>query len=112
MKQSWRFVRSGGCTAAWNMAVDEAMYTLAALGVSPPTPDSFGHPRVSIGAFRNIRCLEHWFFRNRVHWLRRLTEDCCVHEGLSYSMSAHQEYDVADDSSRANQQPPVPDAGV
>ena len=52
--ETWRFIRSGNSSPAYNMAVDEAVLTLHGEGKSPPTLRFYGWdpPKLSIGYFQ------------------------------------------------------------
>lgn len=52
--EAWRFIRSGACSPAYNMAVDEAVMTLHGEGKSPPTLRFYGWDpaTLSIGYFQ------------------------------------------------------------
>lgn len=54
MQQTWRFIRSGKCSPAYNMAVDEAVLTMHSEGRVPPTLRFYGwNPAtLSIGYFQ------------------------------------------------------------
>jgi lipoate-protein ligase A len=54
MSQTWRFIRSGKCSPAYNMAVDEAILMLHSEGKVPPTLRFYGwNPAtLSIGYFQ------------------------------------------------------------
>ncbi len=53
---SWRYIDSGACDAAYNMALDEAIAAAVRKGDSPPTLRFYGWllPAVSLGAFQGI----------------------------------------------------------
>lgn len=52
--QTWRWIRSGACSPALNMAIDEAMLLSHAEGKTPPTIRFYGWnpPTLSIGFFQ------------------------------------------------------------
>lgn len=91
MTHAWRLVRTGAADAAWNMAVDEAMYQLMRLRVLTPTLRLFrwNPPAVSIGRFQDAAsdevsaCVQRGF-----PLVRRPTGGLTVlHDGdLSYSI--------------------------
>lgn len=91
MTNRWRLIRSGACSAAWNMAVDEALYKLSERGTIPPTLRLFRWTpaAVSIGRFQPIDLPE---IQEHLHkgfcLIRRPTGGLAVlHENdLSYSI--------------------------
>ncbi|OHE55852.1 MAG: hypothetical protein A2Z47_09585 [Thermodesulfovibrio sp. RBG_19FT_COMBO_42_12] len=56
MSDTWRFIDSGLCSAAYNMALDEAIATAVRKDKSPPTLRLYewNIPSVSIGCFQKI----------------------------------------------------------
>lgn len=52
--ETWRLIRSGACSPAWNMAIDEALLTLQGEGKAPPTVRFYGWDpaTLSIGYFQ------------------------------------------------------------
>ncbi len=56
MSDAWRFIDSGPCSAAYNMALDEAIATAVRKDKSPPTLRFYGWniPSVSIGCFQKV----------------------------------------------------------
>lgn len=93
MSNAWRIMDTGLCSAAFNMALDEAIATDVRLDRSPPTLRfyAWNQPAVSIGYFQrsgdvNIRyCRE-----NDIHIVRRPTGGRAVfhRDGITYSFSA------------------------
>ena len=92
----WRFIDSGPCDAAYNMALDESIAAAVREGDSSPTLRFYGwrQPSVSIGAFQKItdvnarHCAAHY-----VHVVRRPTGGRGILHGeeLTYSFSARNE---------------------
>lgn len=90
---AWRYIDSGACDAAYNMALDEAIAAAVRKGDSPPTLRLYGWllPAVSLGAFQGIvdidtsYCAEH-----DIQVVRRLTGGRGILHGeeLTYSFSA------------------------
>ncbi|MDX8364266.1 biotin/lipoate A/B protein ligase family protein [Cytobacillus sp. IB215665] len=56
MKEKWRFIDSGNCSPAFNMALDEALLEWHSQGKIPPTIRFYGWspPTLSIGYFQKI----------------------------------------------------------
>ncbi|WP_100373454.1 lipoate--protein ligase family protein [Bacillus sp. FJAT-45037] len=56
MKETWRFIDSGNCSAAYNMALDEALLDWHSKGKIPPTIRFYGwNPAtLSIGYFQKV----------------------------------------------------------
>jgi lipoate-protein ligase A len=91
MTHEWRLVRSGSCSPAWNMAVDEAMYRLMKHRAIPPSLRLFrwSPAAVSFGRFQDLGCSEiQGYLRQGYPLVRRPTGGLAVlHEGdLSYAM--------------------------
>jgi lipoate-protein ligase A len=93
---SWRFIESGRCDAAYNMALDEAIVAAVRNGDSPPTLRLYGwrQPSVSLGAFQKITDIDtSYCAAHDVHVVRRLTGGRGILHGeeLTYSFSARNE---------------------
>lgn len=60
MKDKWRFIDTGSCSASYNMALDEAIATAVRKGSSPPTLRLYGWnvSSVSIGYFQRVRDID------------------------------------------------------
>jgi lipoate-protein ligase A len=96
--ESWRFVRSGKCPPAVNMAVDEAILTAHSEGKVPPTVRFYGWEpaSLSIGYFQkaseevNFAALD----RHGIGFVRRPTGGRAVlHDReLTYSMIVSEDY--------------------
>ncbi|MFC2009270.1 biotin/lipoate A/B protein ligase family protein [Chloroflexota bacterium] len=92
MAHSWRLIRSGSCSPAWNMAVDEAMFLLAQRRTQPPTLRLFrwSPAAVSIGHFQDVSLAEvQEYIKHGYPLVRRPTGGLTVlHDGdLSYSIA-------------------------
>lgn len=93
---AWRYIDSGACDAAYNMALDEAIVAAVRKSDSPPTLRLYGWllPSVSIGAFQSTDdidagyCTEH-----DIQVVRRPTGGRGILHGeeLTYSFSAGNE---------------------
>jgi len=93
---SWRFIESGLCDAAYNMALDEAIAAAVRNGDSPPTLRLYGwrQPSVSLGAFQKITDVDtSYCAAHDVHVVRRPTGGRGILHGeeLTYSFSARNE---------------------
>jgi lipoate-protein ligase A len=98
MSQTWRFIRSGKCSPAYNMAVDEAVLTMHSEGKVPPTLRFYGwNPAtLSIGYFQkadeevNFAELE----AQGLGFVRRPTGGRAVlhDQELTYSMIVSEDY--------------------
>ncbi|MEW6418465.1 MAG: biotin/lipoate A/B protein ligase family protein [Nitrospirota bacterium] len=92
MSDAWRFIDSGSCSAAYNMAVDEAIATAVRKDKSPPTLRLYGWniPYVSIGCFQKISDIDIEYCTERhIMVVRRPTGGRAIlhnHE-LTYSFS-------------------------
>lgn len=92
----WRLVDSGPCTAAYNMALDEAIATEIRKGNAPPTLRFYGWERasVSLGSFQRITDLNLPFcISNNIPVVRRPTGGRAILHGdeLTCSFSAENE---------------------
>lgn len=93
MSDAWRFIDSGTCSAAYNMAIDEAIATSVRKDKSPPTLRLYGWnmSSVSIGCFQKISDIDiEYCIENHVPIVRRSTGGRAIlhnHE-LTYSFSA------------------------
>ena len=93
---SWRFIESGLCAAAYNMALDEAIAAAVRNGDSPPTLRLYGwrQPSVSLGAFQKITDIDtSYCAAHDLHVVRRPTGGRGILHGeeLTYSFSARNE---------------------
>jgi lipoate-protein ligase A len=93
MTAVWRFIDSGRCDAAFNMALDEALVTSVRQHASPPVLRFYGWstPSVTLGRFQNISDIDSAFCCGQgVKVVRRPTGGRAVlhGEGLTYSFSA------------------------
>src|SRR5208337_2023965 len=93
---SWRFIESGPCAAAYNMALDEAIAAAVRNGDSPPTLRLYGwlEPSVSLGAFQKITDIDtSYCAAHALHVVRRPTGGRGILHGeeLTYSFSARNE---------------------
>ena len=96
--EKWRFIRSGACAPAWNMALDEAILTAHSEGKVPSTLRFYGWnpPTLSIGYFQkaeaevNLAKLQQKGFG----FVRRATGGRAVlHDReLTYSMVVSEDY--------------------
>ena len=89
----WRFIDSGPCDAAYNMALDEAIAAAVRSGDSPPTLRFYGwrQASVSLGAFQKITDIDTGYCAaHDVNVVRRLTGGRGILHGeeLTYSFSA------------------------
>ncbi len=92
----WRFIDSGLCAAAYNMALDEAIAAAVRNGDSPPTLRLYGwrQPSVSLGAFQKIIDIDtSYCAAHDLHVVRRPTGGRGILHGdeLTYSFSARNE---------------------
>jgi lipoate-protein ligase A len=97
MEAVWRFIQSGDCSPAYNMAVDEAILTAVSEGKAPPTVRFYGWnpPTLSIGYFQkaaevDMSSLE----REGIGFVRRPTGGRAVlhDKELTYSMIVPEQY--------------------
>jgi lipoate-protein ligase A len=92
MTDAWRFIDTGLCGAAYNMALDEAIATSVRRDYSPPTLRFYGwdEPSVTIGCFQKIGDINiEYFTGKRFPIIRRPTGGRAIlhnHE-LTYSFS-------------------------
>lgn len=96
MDNRWRFIDSGPCAAAHNMALDEAIAYAVRRGDSPPTLRFYGwlRPSVSIGAFQKISDVDTDYCAcHDIEIVRRPTGGRGVlhSKDLTYSFSARNE---------------------
>ncbi len=98
MTQTWRFIRSGKCSPAYNMAVDEAVLTLHSEGKVPPTLRFYGWDpaTLSIGYFQKADEEVHFAELEalRLGFVRRPTGGRAVlhDQELTYSMIVSEDY--------------------
>ncbi|TBL73358.1 lipoate--protein ligase family protein [Paenibacillus thalictri] len=97
MSEAWRFIQSGACSPAENMAIDEAVLTAVSEGKAAPTVRFYGWnpPTLSIGYFQkaaevNTEQLE----REGIGFVRRPTGGRAVlHDReLTYSIIVPEDY--------------------
>lgn len=92
MTDTWRFIDTGPCSAAYNMALDESIATAVRKDSSPPTLRLYGwlFPSVSIGYFQKISDINTAYCReHNIPIVRRQTGGRAIlhnHE-LTYSFS-------------------------
>ena len=91
-KRIWRLIDSGARSAAWNMALDEALLTLVGRGDTPPALRFFSweRPSLSIGSFQKTDELDMERVRQeQVSFVRRPTGGRAVlHDAeLTYSVA-------------------------
>ncbi|MEW6115862.1 MAG: biotin/lipoate A/B protein ligase family protein [Nitrospirota bacterium] len=94
---TWRFIDSGPCDAACNMALDEAIALSVRKGEAPPTLRLYGwcRPSVSLGSFQKITDINvPYCTLCRIPIVRRPTGGRGILHGdeLTYSFSAKNEY--------------------
>lgn len=92
----WRFIDSGDCDAAHNMALDEAIATCVRSGDLPPTLRLYGwgRPSVSIGSFQKVSDINlRYCAANNIPVVRRPTGGRGILHGdeLTYSFSSKNE---------------------
>jgi lipoate-protein ligase A len=93
MTDTWRFIDTGPCSAAYNMALDEAIANAVRKGDVPPTLRLYEWdvPSISIGCFQKISDINlDYCIQKRIPIVRRPTGGRAVlhnHE-LTYSFSA------------------------
>lgn len=97
---NWRFIDSGPCDAAYNMALDEAIAISVRNGEVPPTLRLYGWkvPSVSIGSFQKIVDIDiEYCINNNIPVVRRPTGGRGILHGdeLTYSFSARNEGDFS-----------------
>ena len=93
MTETWRFIDSGPCGAAYNMAFDEAIAVTVRNGRAHPTLRLYGWdlPSVTIGYFQKIGDIDTAYcFRNNIPVIRRPTGGRAILHGneITYSFSA------------------------
>ncbi len=92
MNDAWRFIDLGSCSAAYNMALDEAIAAAVRKDKSPPTLRLYGWniPSVSIGCFQKISDIDiEYCTEKHIPVVRRPTGGRAIlhnHE-LTYSFS-------------------------
>lgn len=96
VKPPWRFIDSGPCNAAFNMALDEALAVSARSGASPPTLRLYGWQQeaVSLGCFQKATDIDLEFCRaENIAVVRRPTGGRAILHGceMTYSVSAQNE---------------------
>ncbi|HXW68759.1 MAG TPA: lipoate--protein ligase family protein [Dissulfurispiraceae bacterium] len=93
---SWRFIESGPCAAAYNMALDEAIAAAVRNGDAPSTLRFYGwrQPAVSLGAFQKITDIDtSYCAAHELNVVRRPTGGRGLLHGeeLTYSFSGRNE---------------------
>ena len=93
MRTTWRFIDSGDCHAAYNMALDEAIARMVRKGCSPPTLRLYGweQPSVTIGCFQKICNIDRdYCIDNGIPVVRRPTGGRAILHGheVTYSFSS------------------------
>lgn len=96
MMTAWRFIDSGACDAAFNMALDEAIAIFVRKGCAPPTLRLYGwkSPSVSLGSFQKIADIDRQYCSsNNIPIVRRPTGGRGILHGdeLTYSFSSRSE---------------------
>ena len=92
MTNAWRFIDTGPCSAAYNMALDESIAFAVRKDDAPPTLRLYGwdSPSVSIGCFQKISDIDiNYCIRNRIPVVRRPTGGRAILHGseITYSFS-------------------------
>jgi lipoate-protein ligase A len=92
MTDTWRFIESGPCPAAYNMALDEAIAVAVRKNTVPPTLRIYGWnaPSVSIGYFQRIADIDtEYCFENHMPIVRRMTGGRAIFHGddITYGFS-------------------------
>jgi len=92
MTDVWRFIDTGPCKAAYNMALDEAIATAVRKDNAPPTLRFYGwnKPSVSIGCFQKINDIDSdYCIDKRITVVRRPTGGRAIlhDKELTYSIS-------------------------
>jgi lipoate-protein ligase A len=93
MTETWRFLDTGHCTAAYNMALDESIAIAVKQEDAPPTLRLYGwhKPSVSIGYFQKIMDVDVGYCTKRnIPLVRRLTGGRAILHGdeITYSFSS------------------------
>jgi lipoate-protein ligase A len=93
MTDTWRFLDTGHCAAAYNMALDEAIAIAVKRESAPPTLRFYGWqmPSVSIGYFQKIKDVDVGYCAKRnIPLVRRLTGGRAILHGdeITYSFSS------------------------
>jgi len=92
MNYAWRLIDTGSCSAAYNMALDEAIAITVRQDLSPPTLRIYGwnRPSLSIGCFQKSGDVDTAYCRdNDIHIVRRPTGGRAVlhNDEITYSFS-------------------------
>ena len=92
MTDTWRFIDSGPCAAAYNMALDEAIAVAVRRNAAPPTLRIYNWtaPSVSIGCFQRIADIDtEYCSENNIPIVRRMTGGRAIFHGndITYSFS-------------------------
>jgi len=92
MTETWLFIDSGPCSAAYNMALDEAIAVTVRNGQAPPTLRLYGwdRPSVTIGCFQKIGEVDMAYcFQENIPVVRRPTGGRAILHGneITYSFS-------------------------
>jgi lipoate-protein ligase A len=93
MTDTWRFLDTGPCAAAYNMALDESIAIAVKQENAPPTLRLYGWdmPSVSIGCFQKIMDMDVGYCtKKNIPLVRRLTGGRAVLHGdeITYSFSS------------------------
>jgi len=93
MTDTWRFIDTGPCSAAYNMSLDEAIALAVRQNTSPPTLRTYGWSSnaVSIGCFQRINDINiDYCYNNNIPIVRRPTGGRAIFHGneITYSFSA------------------------
>jgi len=93
MTETWRFLDTGPCPTAYNMALDEAVAIAVKKGNAPPTLRLYGWntPSVSIGYFQKIKDVNIGYCtKKNIPVVRRLTGGRAILHGdeITYSFSS------------------------
>jgi lipoyl(octanoyl) transferase len=92
MTDTWRFIDSGPCSAAYNMALDEAIAVTVRKNQAPPTLRLYGWdlPSVTIGYFQKMAEVDvAYCFQKNIPVIRRPTGGRAILHGneITYSFS-------------------------
>jgi lipoate-protein ligase A len=93
MTDTWRFIDTGPCSAAYNMSLDEAIAVAVRQNTSPPTLRTYGWSvnSVSIGCFQRISDINiDYCLNNHIPIVRRPTGGRAIFHAdeMTYSFSA------------------------
>jgi lipoate-protein ligase A len=93
MTETWRFLDTGRCPTAHNMALDEAIAIAVKRGEAPPTLRLYGwnKPSVSIGYFQKVADVNiEYCIKKNIPLVRRLTGGRAIlhRDEITYSFSS------------------------